>query len=173
MFFNAQPIPQTCINKQKVRPRRQVPIASTQTLSMHRPPPAGVPSVPGQAGLTHHYLQLELRITERTVQNNARMHLIDGNNCKVFGTAETDDLNETDPNAVVLVELLVPLRFLAAGSTAFKTDVLLLRSRHRPWLVMCHGSLPSGSGCRLFRSSWPDFCRLYCMSRLRTTTAHP
>ena len=50
------------INKQKVRPRRVVPIARTQSLSLSQTPPAGVSSVPVPTGLFRHSHQLQLRL---------------------------------------------------------------------------------------------------------------
>ena len=72
-------------------------------------------------------------------------------------TAKNDYyLDEINPNPVVLVQVLVPLWCLAAINTRYETDVLFLCPRGRPWCVVWPESLPAGSTCRLFRSSWRD-----------------
>ena len=42
----------------------------------------------------------------------------------------------------------------APGSTSFETEGLFLCPWGRPWLAVCPESLPAGSTCRRFRSSW-------------------
>ena len=50
---------------------RVVPLASTQTPSLSRTPPAGLPSVPVAAGLSRHSHQLQLRLHEKRQANSA------------------------------------------------------------------------------------------------------
>ena len=46
---------------------------------------------------------------------------------------------EIDPNAVVLVQVLVPLWCAAAGSTTFEAEMFLLCPWGRPWLLCARG----------------------------------
>ena len=55
----------------------------------------------------------------------------------VLGTAKPIYLSEFDPNAVVLVQVLVPLRCAAACSTTLETEVLFPCTRGRLWLLVC------------------------------------
>ena len=49
----------------------------------------------------------------------------------------TDYVNEIDPNAAVLVQVLVPLWFAAAGSPTYESGVLLFLYPQGPWIVVC------------------------------------
>ena len=71
---------------------------------------------------------------------------------------------------------LVSLWCAVGGGSIIQTEVLFLCPHGRPWFVLCPGSLPAGSACRLFRSSWRDICPYHYLlytTRLRTITTHP